>query len=131
MAKRHQLVRKDSLSEEQLAAAIPAEFDEINMELLVELMLPTTNLQSRTQLRMQLEDEMAAAMEKAMLLRQFRPKGQLDLNLAGLNPRYLRAEVAHGTLPSEAVAYAYRERRIDRFETAHRAARRGFFARRP
>lgn len=66
MAKRHQLVRKDSLSQEQRAGAVPAEFDEINMDLLVEMMLPTTNLKSRTQLRMQLEDEMAAAMEKAM-----------------------------------------------------------------
>ncbi len=66
MAKRHQLVRKDSLTEAQRAAAIPAAFDEINMDLLVEMMLPATNLQSRTQLRMQLEDEMAAAMEKAI-----------------------------------------------------------------
>lgn len=86
MPPRHQLVRKDTLTEAQLADAIPAEFDEINLDLLVEMMLPAADGNSRTQLRMQLEDEMAAAMEKAMRGTQ---AGFLDLYVfipVGLEP---------------------------------------------
>jgi Domain of unknown function (DUF4469) with IG-like fold len=62
----HRLVRKDTLEPSALATAQPVAFDEINFDLLVELLLPQSPLRSRTQLRMQLEDEMAAAMETAM-----------------------------------------------------------------
>ena len=63
---RYQLVKKESLSPSARASALPVAFDDVNLDLLVEMLLPQSPLRSRTQLRLQLEDEMAAAMETAM-----------------------------------------------------------------
>ncbi len=63
---RYKLTKKDALSESARAAALPIAFDDIDLDLLVELLLPQSELRSRTQLRLRLEDDMAAALEKAM-----------------------------------------------------------------
>jgi len=63
---RYRLVKKDTLSASARAAALPVAFDDVDLDLLVELLLPQSQVRSRTQLRLQLEDDMAAALEKAM-----------------------------------------------------------------
>lgn|GEM_PF-1814986 len=63
---RYRLVKKDALPASARAAALPVAFDDVDIDLLVEWLLPQSPLRSRTQLRLQLEDEMAAALEKAM-----------------------------------------------------------------
>jgi len=63
---RYRLIKKDTLSASARAAALPVAFDDVDLDLLVEMLLPQSELRSRTQLRMQLEDAMAAALEQAM-----------------------------------------------------------------
>ncbi len=66
---RYQLRRIDSLTPDERARAAnapPVAFGEIDMDALVEMMLPASGLRSRTAMRRQLEDQMAAAIESAM-----------------------------------------------------------------
>ena len=63
---RYRLVKKETLSASARATALPVAFDDVDIDLLVEWLMPQSPLRSRTQLRMQIEDEMAAALERAM-----------------------------------------------------------------
>lgn len=63
---RYRLTRLDAVEPAKRGKTKPIAIGEVDLDLLVELLLPTSEIRSRTQLRMQLEDQMAAAMESAM-----------------------------------------------------------------